>query len=49
MSSGQQDYLRNLSKPSMIKALAAEPDLMPQARAALEQATCKVQMEPAPQ
>jgi hypothetical protein len=34
MPIGQQDYLRNLSKPSMIKALAAEPDLMPQARRA---------------
>jgi hypothetical protein len=34
MSIGPQDYPRNLSKPSMIKALAAEPDLMPQARGA---------------
>lgn len=34
MSIRNQDSLRNLSKPSMIKALAAEPDLMPQARGA---------------
>lgn len=31
----------------MIKALASEPDLMPQARAALAAATCRVQNDPA--
>jgi hypothetical protein len=41
MSIGPQDYPRNPSKPSVIKALAAEPDLMPQARAALEQASAR--------